>query len=121
MSSKDHFDGLRASHHVKIRENVAARVNQKSGAGSFHRNWVHKEIIFCGLGENIGDRGRCFAIDAYVDGLIFGEVAGMLHDFRRGASRSHRGLRDWHSQVAGLNFLGLMRAVARSNPISAED
>ena len=57
LIAEDHLDGLRALHNVIIRQNVAVSVEDEAGACACHGNGILEEIIFRGLGQDIGDGG----------------------------------------------------------------
>src|SRR5258708_812407 len=112
LVAKNDFDGLRSFHDVKIRENVAARVNHETGAGAFDRDRVHKEIIFGGFGKNICDRWRSLAINAHVDGFVVGENAIALR---------YRSCRIRAAERQCFDFGRSVRTVSRTGPIRAKN
>src|SRR5580692_4764209 len=68
--SQHHLNRLRLLHHVEVRQNVPARINHESGSRPFHGHWIHKKVIFRGLGKNIRDRRRGLPVNPHVDRLI---------------------------------------------------
>ena len=78
LVAENDFDGLSFLHNMEIRENVTARIDDKARAGSLDRDRVHKEIVFGGFGEDVGDSGRGLTVDTDVENFFFGEcgVAG---------------------------------------------
>src|SRR6266852_4548474 len=67
------FDGLRFLYDVKIGEDVAAGIDDKSGARSFDGHGVHEKVVFGGFGEDVGDGGGSLAVNAHVDGFVGSE------------------------------------------------
>ena len=78
LISQHNFDGLRAFHHMVIGQDVAARIDDKTGARAFHGNRVHEEIILGCFGEDVCHGRRSLPVDAHVDGFVLGQsrVAG---------------------------------------------
>jgi hypothetical protein len=64
------FNGLRALHHVKIRQNVPLGINHEAGARAFHRHRVHPKIVLRCFGKNIGNGGSGLAVDAHVQYFV---------------------------------------------------
>jgi len=112
LVAKNDFDGLRSFDDVKIRENVAARVNHETGAGAFDGDGVHKEIIFGGFGKNICDRRRSLAINAHVDGFVVGE---------NGIALRYRSCRIRAAERQCFDFGRSVRTVSRTGPIRAKN
>src|SRR5207245_10561855 len=74
LIAKYHFDGLGPFYDVEISEAVPAGVNNETGAGALDGDGVHEEIIFRGLGENVGHGRRGLAVDSNVDGFIVSQA-----------------------------------------------
>ena len=70
LVAQHHLNRLCALHDVKIRQDVALRVNHEAGACALDRNRVHPEIVFSRLCQNIGDGGRRLPVDANVQRFI---------------------------------------------------
>src|SRR6266850_1628417 len=86
LITQNNFNGLRAFDNVKVCEDVTPRINDEPGAGALDGHRVHKEIVLGGLGENVGNRGRCLTVDPDVDGFVGGET-GVALGVRCGAAR----------------------------------
>ncbi len=123
-----HFDALRFLDDVKIGEDVAARIDYKTGARAFDGDGVHEEIVLGGFGEDVGYCGRSLAVDANVDGFVVGEDAVALVAWRnrrgwncaawgRVTGRIAAGFR-WRDRP---DVDGLVRAEARADPVRAKE
>src|SRR6266850_3470805 len=102
------FDGLRFLHDVKIGEDVAARIDDKSGARSFNGHGVHEKVVFGGFGEDVRDSGGSLAVDAHINGFVGGE-SGVALGVRRGAARQ------------GFHVAWLPRSVSCAGPVGAKN
>ena len=85
---------------MKIRQDVAFRVNDEAGACALDRHGVHPEIVFSGLCQNIGDGRRRLPVDANVQrfiatkGSIAFRKAGVFHRRRIHGVRNRLDI-DW--------------------------
>ena len=73
LVAEDYFDRLRFLYYVKIGEDVSALIHDEAGAGAFHRNGIHKEIVLRGFGQHVGDGWSRLAVNAHVDGMAVSE------------------------------------------------
>ncbi len=68
---------------VRVGDNVSFRVNQEAGAGAFHGNGIHEEIVGDGLRGDVDNRGTGVPVNFDVitlvgaeTGLVGSKVAG---------------------------------------------
>ena len=107
---------LRFLHHVKIGEDVAAFVDDESGARAFDRNRIHEEIVLRGFGEHVRYGWRGLAVDTHVDGFIVGERGVPLREVGGRQTCRFR-----VAEPAGSDVHRLTRAPAASGPVGAEN
>jgi len=110
LIAQDHFNRLRPRNHVIVRQDIAARINNKSRACAFHRHGIHEEIVLRGLRQNIGHSRRCLAVDAHVDGFFLGQRFILAGHRLLAQARLHGG------DASRFHLFRLLRAVARPYP-----
>src|ERR1700747_559178 len=64
--AKCDLDGLRALHHMIVRQNVSVGINQEARTRSFDRHGIVEEIVLDGARNDISDRRRRLKIYAYI-------------------------------------------------------
>ena len=116
LVAKNHFNALRFLHYVKIGEDVAAFVDDESGARAFDRDRIHEEIVLRGFGENVRYGRRGLAVDTHVDGFIVGERGVTLRKAGRRQTCRFR-----FAEPAGSDVHRLARAPASSGPVGTEN
>jgi len=100
------FDGLRALHYVKIRQDVPLGVDDETGARAFHRHRIVEKIILDRSRDDICNRRRSLPVDPHI--FSFGGIEARF----RAVRQRQRGVRI-HGRWSVL-------AVARPCPIGAE-
>ncbi len=70
LIAQHHFNRLRAFHHVKICQDVALGIDNKSRARAFHRYRVHPEIVLGRLRQHVRHRRRRLPVDPYVQCFV---------------------------------------------------
>ena len=64
LISERHIDALSALHHVVVREDVPACINDETGTRAFNRHGVVEEVVFDCFRNDVCDCGRRLAVDA---------------------------------------------------------
>ena len=60
---------LRSLHHVKIGEDISARIDHEARAGALHRNRFHEHIVFQRARHDVGHGGCGLAVNLHVRSL----------------------------------------------------
>src|SRR5882724_5251074 len=108
LVTQNDFDGLSAFDNVKVCEDIAAGIDDKSGARAFDGHGVHEKVVFGGFGEDVGDGGGSLAVNAHVDGFVGGE-SGVALSVRSGAARQ------------GFHAAWLAGSVSCAGPVDAQN